>query len=619
MAATRADSPPQWFKGVDKKALLQEAGGRVWRAICDGSAVQDPALAFPALLLTHADLKGHRYLHWCCFPALVPPQPVRGAPVPVDALLAGGTAEEALAAVAGLATERGMPPLALLLPAVGAQQLRAQPLAHWASLSDAERAGAVFALVDPCPRPEHPGWLARNAVALLRRGLGLRGPLRLLCLRRGAGRSLGLRVEACADPGLWEGEECPRCVGWEPDARGRMRPRVASLREHLDPARLAASSADLNLRLMRWRMLPELDVGALRDTRCLLLGAGTLGCAVARTLVGWGFRALTLVDNGRVSYSNPVRQSLFTHEDCLHGGRWKAEAAADALRRILPSVEAAGRVITIPQPGHPVGSDPAERARLREDVDALRGLVQAHDVVFLLTDSRESRWLPTLLAAAEGKLALNVALGFDSYLVMRHGVYPASPAGEAGEAGAGGEDAAPRLGCYFCNDVVAPANSTRDRTLDQQCTVTRPGLAPIAGATAVELLVALLHHPARQHAPADEPPRGAGATALDPRRRSTPLGVVPHQLRTFLQFHHTMQPRTPAFPQCTACSPSVLDAWRTDGADFVERVLDDPAQLERHTGLAAMREAVDALDLDLDWDEDVEGEEEGEQGVGAAQ
>lgn len=42
---------------------------------------------------------------------------------------------------------------------------------------------------------------------------------------------------------------------------------------------------------------------------------------------------------------------------------------------------------------------------------------------------------------------LNAALGFDSYLVMRHGGRSSSSSGTASN-----------LGCYYCNDVVAPAD-----------------------------------------------------------------------------------------------------------------------------------------------------------------
>ncbi len=82
--------------------------------------------------------------------------------------------------------------------------------------------------------------------------------------------------------------------------------------------------------------------------------AGTLGCAVARVLLGWGIRHITFVDSGRVAYSNPVRQSLYEFKDCLEGGQPKAEAAAEALRRIFPSVQASGRQFSIPMPGHPL-------------------------------------------------------------------------------------------------------------------------------------------------------------------------------------------------------------------------------------------------------------------------
>lgn len=53
-------------------------------------------------------------------------------------------------------------------------------------------------------------------------------------------------------------------------------------------------------------------------------------------------------------------------------------------------------------PGHSVGDSLLKETK--KNVDAITELISNHDVIFLLMDSRESRWLPTVLAAHYGKV-----------------------------------------------------------------------------------------------------------------------------------------------------------------------------------------------------------------------
>jgi ubiquitin-like modifier-activating enzyme ATG7 len=70
--------------------------------------------------------------------------------------------------------------------------------------------------------------------------------------------------------------------------------------------------------------------------------------------------------------------------------------------------DAEGVVMAIPMPGHPVPSQ--EEDNVLEDCRRLHDLIDSHDAVFLLTDTRESRWLPTLLCANTNKVYIPIGL-----------------------------------------------------------------------------------------------------------------------------------------------------------------------------------------------------------------
>lgn len=590
------------FRNRDKQEILKASATVLWDAIISNSALENPSILTSFLMFTFADLKKYHYYYWFAFPAFTLPKtiPLIKQPRCLSAILTDKQIALLLLACEGLGTDvhQGF----FTFTQYG-NEFGIHPLGDYPHIRTAARGtdkDVFLAFSDPCTLPHNPGWPLRNLLTLVAlKWSNLWSTHKILCLRirirngiKDATHSLVLEVDLGRIDDPDNPPDLPPFLGWEKNERGKMGPRMVNLSASMDPTKLAESAVDLNLKLMRWRVAPQLDLPIIQNTRCLLLGSGTLGCSVARCLLAWGVRHMTLLDSGKVSYSNPVRQNLFTFKDCLNSGKYKALAAAEALAEIYPRVNCKGVVVNIPMPGHTV-SESLEQ-QVRGDVATLEQLIDEHDVIFLLMDSRESRWLPTLLGAAKCKLVLTAALGFDSYLVIRHGFRCKEKQREEGSAGSKASErnfTALRgcipgnlLGCYFCNDVVAPGDSTHDRTLDQQCTVTRPGVSYLAAAHVTELMVSILQHPDRGL---------AEASLNDADVKEGVLGPVPHSIRGFLGRHKLLTPASTAFQQCSGCSDKVIAAYREGGFEFLVKVFNSPAYLEEVSGLSELHQCVD--------------------------
>ncbi|KAF9439057.1 Autophagy protein 7 [Entomortierella beljakovae] len=580
------------FKSLDKTALFKFTVDQIWDDITSGRAILDPSLLNKFLLLTFADLKKFKFFYWFAFPALQA-DPAWLAD-PMQDITSVWTQSKVSSLTIQLDQFRQSNPISqsgFFLVKESHDSLAVARLQDWNEFFEGcDESQIIVGFADPSSLDNNPGWPLRNLLALIQYHWKVT-KIRVLCLREVPGKQdiNTSKLFSAHVPSFVPTTVCPKAAGWEKNAQGKLGPRLADLAPLMDPTRLADTAVDLNLKLMRWRLLPDLQLEKVQSTRCLLLGAGTLGCYVARSLLGWGVRNITFVDNAKVSFSNPVRQPLFEFVDCLEGGKDKAVTAAESLRKVYPGVNAVGHSFSIPMPGHPVSSQQYES--VQKDVAKLEDLFNQHDAIFLLMDSRESRWFPTLLGARMKKIVINAALGFDTFLVMRHGIgldreYHAS----AGST---------PLGCYFCNDVVAPTDSLSDRTLDQQCTVTRPGLSAIASAMAVEMMVSLLHHPDGLRAPADKSDEEGDQETSG--KIGSALGLLPHQIRGFLSRFKNLVISGQAYDRCTACSDAILEAYDQQGFEFLIRVFQDAKHLEDITGLTKMKE--ESEDMDMEWAE----------------
>ncbi|CAI4224541.1 unnamed protein product [Auanema sp. JU1783] len=557
------------FKALPKGEFIKQQGNKIWGSITSGNWLEDPMSLQNFSLTLFADLKKFHYYYWLCTPAVL------NFPRDLKAQInsCNGLDKEAL-----LKYYEESQQTIFIIDGSTFHPLSA--LKSFATMNDKK---IVFA--DSSPVPDHPGWALRNLIAAV---------AAFRCDTQSA-TFISLKGQHALQEFVvsWSPSAVPTDIeftGWEPSAQGKMAPRVVDMKKQFDPKQLMKQSVALNLSLIKWRLVPELQLDRFENLKVLIFGAGTLGCNLARNLMAYNVQTITFIDNSTVSYSNPVRQSLSKFEDARLS-RGKAETAAEALKEIYPSIDAQAIHLTVPMPGHPISANQEEQ--LKAEIERLEDLVSKHDVLFLALDSREARWLPTVIANKYKKMAFSVALGFDNYVVIRHGL--------SGDEACWDNEEKPQLtpgslvpyselACYFCSDVTAPGNSMGDRTLDQQCTVSRPGLSPVAAGIAVELMASVLQH---------RDPRGASANIGEPDDSSSLLGATPHQIRGFMYKFQQITPCVRRFQKCVACGEAVCKRFEEEGWEFVKQVLNSPSELERVSGLDSLQLSVDDVQIDF--------------------
>ncbi|CAI8492194.1 E1-like protein-activating enzyme Gsa7p/Apg7p [Pichia kudriavzevii] len=555
------------FKRVNKKDFLIDSAMDILQRIRDKSFLHDPALLSSFRILSYADLKKYKFYYWCAFPQLQSQWEQCETKDSVDYKL---QPNEVFDSQFYLINDEGLK----------------KPLSTLFNNSTDSLLKVLF--IDTCSSTHTTSYILRNFLTALANHNFTLVEVQVLKVNHFNKNFTTLFLNQDLNDNKHNNiDGVPPVIGWERTSHGKLGPKIADLGALINPEKLAEQAVDLNLKLMKWRLVPDLDLDVIKNTKVLILGAGTLGSYVSRCLLAWGTRHVTFVDSGKVSFSNPVRQPLYNYDDCLSGGKPKAATAAENLRRIFPGVNAKGFQIDIPMVGHPIKDEKKEY----EDFKKLAQLVDANDAIFLCLDSREARWLPTLLGNVKHKIVINSALGFESYLVMRHGcIDPANNLENQIEG---------RLGCYFCSDIVAPKDSLTDRSLDQMCTVTRPGLALLASSLATELFVSILQSPMKQY---------TNHIAHD---KTNILGCLPHQLRGYLHNFETLKLSSKNFRCCTACSVPVIREFREHGWHFVKTALNDSTYLEDVTGLREFHKNAESAAVLLDEFDELACEDQG--------
>ncbi|GBE60593.1 ubiquitin-like modifier-activating enzyme ATG7 [Babesia ovata] len=352
--------------------------------------------------------------------------------------------------------------------------------------------------------------------------------------------------------------------------------------------------AELHLQMMKWKVIPQLSPANITGTNICIIGAGALGCHIIRQFLAWGTRNFVVIDHAKVT--NATRQCLFNVSDSTDQA-YKATMACHEIKRIRPDANAIPVNMLVPMPGHFISEE-----ELRISYTSLTNIMLKCDAVFLATDSKESRWLPSLIGAARryyssemesgavdgshsnaelienrrAPLVISTGLTFDTFMVIRHGY--------------GDFDG----GCYFCSDVQWPDDTISSRPIDETCTLVKPASVAMCAAAAVELFISLTQHPRRFEAP---------------HSGNSCIGGVPHAIHMSLSgmtvAHETIKSAdmyvnkfyVEASRRCVCCSDAVFKRLKSNPFDFLHQVVINPSILGDISGLNRTLSAVSGYDV----------------------
>ena len=253
---------------------------------CDGKR---PTYSF--VLLVHADVKKHKYIYWFGFPAWTYPDTEQTTTVSTTRKLSSDEKRQ-LSDLVEAKVSKTFLNHSILAPIYVLHENELwcfgddnEKIKSMTSKASWENYDTVLVFLDPSASDKHPGWPLRVFLDIINKRYNFEVlKMKVLCVRGDiAGSNSGhgsgsVPTSIMLDLNLVDSRVAratgKAVLGWELNSRNRAIPRLADLGSSMDPSHLAMSSADLNVKLMRWRMLPNLNTDELSKLKCLLLGAG---------------------------------------------------------------------------------------------------------------------------------------------------------------------------------------------------------------------------------------------------------------------------------------------------------------------------------------------------------